>query len=636
MKRTLMISLLVAGVSSAATAGFMEYRHGAAQKAAQDLVLADAAVPVSDKKAAAISKPVAAVPVAETEVAAIDPMASGIAYDKPLLGAPLAGSTGIAGRFLASQFAQNQYDWKIANKFLGDIIARDQNNAELIKRSMVLAMGHGDYPLAAERAAQLVALEGGNSLALLFLAVDALSKGEHSEAALHLEAMPAGDMSDFIKPLLRGWIDAGQGRKFDEGFNETSIHLYHAALIAMYLNDNETARHNAHLIMEMGALSLKDIERVADLFAAIGEKAPALSAYDELLKLVGGKNKHLEAKIRAVNENDEAALKQKLPPLRIASPAQGAALTMFDMAYILFQEGSDNSAKLFANMTLALDPNVTEAQILLADTLARNGRYDEAVAYLMAVPPEHASYLSAQRHAAELLAEAERLDEALALLEKLFTENNDVESLIRIGDLYRMNEKYPRALQAYNRAATHIGDQIPEEFWHLLYARGMVYEREGEWSKAEADLKAAMVFRPDHPYLLNYLGYGWADQGINLEESLALIEKAVMLRPGDGHIIDSLGWVQYMMGMYEEAIPNLERAVELLPYDAVINDHLGDAYWQGGRRLEARFQWERALNASDDEELSAVISQKLRYGLEKTTVPVKHARSDKDSAVSEQ
>ncbi len=36
-------------------------------------------------------------------------------------------------------------------------------------------------------------------------------------------------------------------------------------------------------------------------------------------------------------------------------------------------------------------------------------------------------------------------------------------------------------------------------------------------------------------------------------------------------------------------------AVELAPEDATINGHLGDAYWAAGAKLEARYQWRRAL-----------------------------------------
>ncbi len=95
-----------------------------------------------------------------------------------------------------------------------------------------------------------------------------------------------------------------------------------------------------------------------------------------------------------------------------------------------------------------------------------------------------------------------------------------------------------------------------------------------------------------------------------------MIERAVELRPNDGYIIDSLGWVLYHTGHYRQAVAHLERAVELRPEDATINDHLGDAYWKVGRLNEARFQWQRALTLDPDAELAASIEAKLTRGLD--------------------
>ena len=142
-------------------------------------------------------------------------------------------------------------------------------------------------------------------------------------------------------------------------------------------------------------------------------------------------------------------------------------------------------------------------------------------------------------------------------------------------------------------------------------------------------MSAALEFQPEHPFVLNYLGYSWADQGINLEKSREMIERAVDLRPDDGYIADSLGWVLYRMGRYQEAVAPLERAVELLPYDPVINDHLGDAYWKVGRRLEARFQWERARNHTEDEELITAVQHKMINGLDQP-MPVSKAADAED------
>ena len=114
---------------------------------------------------------------------------------------------------------------------------------------------------------------------------------------------------------------------------------------------------------------------------------------------------------------------------------------------------------------------------------------------------------------------------------------------------------------------------------------------------------------------MNYLGYAWTEQGINLNKAEQLIRKAVSLRPKDGYITDSLGWVLYQTSRFDEAVPILERAVRLRPNDATINDHLGDAYWQVQRKLEAIYQWKRAITMNPDSELKERIRQKLSFGL---------------------
>ncbi|PJB73431.1 MAG: hypothetical protein CO093_00785 [Alphaproteobacteria bacterium CG_4_9_14_3_um_filter_47_13] len=543
--------------------------------------------------------------------------------------APYENPDSIAGKYLSSHFAQNHYDWETANHYINDILVDDPQNSELIRRSMILAMGSGDIKMAAKRASSLIKIEtsSDDGLALMILAVNDMAQGNMTAATNHLEKMKAGDMTDFVKPVLKGWAEAASGRFDVTGFNDTIIHNYHAALLATFLDKHAEIKKYTDAMIAAGTLSNADAERTADMLAVLGHFKEAEILYQGIYTQ-DNSNRILAEKIAELKKENGGIIQTLIEPLKIKEARQGAALAMYDMAYILYHEQSDSSTKIFAHMALALDPDMTNAQLLLADTLMRNGRLKEAVARLNTIPSDHPSYLAVQRYAAELLADMGQEDEALQKLNRLFTDYNDVESLIRIGDLYRSKENFKDALSAYNRAANQIGTKIPEQYWYLLYARGMTYEREGDWNKAESDLKTALLYRPDHPYLLNYLGYGWADKGLHLEQSLELIKRAIEIQPTDGYIIDSLGWVQYMMALYDEALPNLEHAVELLPYDSTINDHLGDAYWRVGRHTEARYQWERALNYSkeNEETLQKKLRHKLHYGLEGMD-EVKHAES---------
>ena len=170
------------------------------------------------------------------------------------------------------------------------------------------------------------------------------------------------------------------------------------------------------------------------------------------------------------------------------------------------------------------------------------------------------------------------------------------------------------AVKAYDEAVKRIG-ALERRHWSLLYTRGIALERSKQWPRAEADFLAALEFEPEQPYVLNYLGYSWVDQGINLERAQKMIERAVELRPNDGYVVDSLGWVLYRLGKFAGAVRELERAVELRPEDPIINDHLGDAYWRVGRRQEARFQWRRSLSLEPEDDLLAVLRDKIKAGL---------------------
>ena len=217
-----------------------------------------------------------------------------------------------------------------------------------------------------------------------------------------------------------------------------------------------------------------------------------------------------------------------------------------------------------------------------------------------------------QMRQARLLLKLERGDDALRLLEDLARAQPDrPEPQGLIGDMLRSKKRFPEAVLAYDRAIALLGAPQPAH-WPLYYDRGIALERSREWARAEADFLQALRFVPDQPFVLNYLGYSWAEQGRNLQQAKEMIEKAVQQRPNDGAMIDSLGWVAMRMGDTATAVRLLERAAELEPGDATVNGHLGDAYWEAGRRLEAVFQWRRAMNLKPEPEEKERMEGRLR------------------------
>jgi len=524
------------------------------------------------------------------------------------------------GHYMIGRFAQAHHDWEQASEMMQLILKQNPENLSFLKRGMILAMGSGDGETAFKIAHDIYALEKDSALVLLFLIAESFYNSDYKAAKTYIKALPRGSVSDFILPLLSSWADAAEGILNIEGLNGNSIHMYHGILISDFLKQGD---HIDDLLMNAQNakdLSIFDLERIADLYAHLGRKDRALNFYTQIMALYP--QPLIQEKITMLSSEEYQSGMET-----IKNPQEGIANAFYDMARALIDEYSDESARVFANIALYLDPNYTNAKRLLAHITAQNKRFSEAISYYKSIDTQDSGYLDAQRKAAELLEQTGKIDEAVAELKILAKDYNDIDSMIQMGDIYRRNEQFKQAIQYYNRAMDMLDDHAPKEYWHLLYVRGMAYERLGNWKKAEIDLLEALEYQPDHPYILNYLGYAWADQGIKLNKSLEMIYKAVSLRPSDGYIADSLGWVLYQQEKYDEAIVQLERAVELLPYDPVVNDHLGDAYWKAGRKMEARFQWERALNYSntsqdehnnDIERVVEKVLQKLQNGLIQT------------------
>ena len=207
--------------------------------------------------------------------------------------------------------------------------------------------------------------------------------------------------------------------------------------------------------------------------------------------------------------------------------------------------------------------------------------------------------------------------EALKLLNKSYNSllNKKIYETYDYAEFLKNNEKFEASIPYY----TEVIDRVKED--HPLYAestdgRGIAYERTGQWEKAERDLLNSLKANPEQAYVINYLAYSWIEQGVKIEKSLDMLEKANNLRSNDPYITDSLGWALFKLQRYEESKNYLQLAVKLLPGDPIVNDHYGDVLWKSGKQLQARYYWNYVLNLEKTEEdLKKAVEEKLIKGL---------------------
>jgi tetratricopeptide (TPR) repeat protein len=293
----------------------------------------------------------------------------------------------------------------------------------------------------------------------------------------------------------------------------------------------------------------------------------------------------------------------------------------YGLGEALTSEGGVAVGAVYLQLALFMQPDFPFALAALANVHETTKRHDTAIGIYNRIPKGTPLSASIEIRKAINLNQLERVDEAKTLLESLADRDPaDIKPLDALGNIMRVRKRFDESITYYSRAIALL-PKPEKRHWSYWYSRGTSYERIKKWPLAEADLLQAMKLAPDEPMVLNYLGYSWIDQNRRLKEGMALIEKAVALKPDDGYIVDSLGWAHFKQGNFKDAVRFLERAVELRPEDPVLNDHLGDALWRVGREREAKYQWEQSLMLKPEPEDAEKVKKKLINGLASLAAP---------------
>ena len=530
--------------------------------------------------------------------------------------APALRFDSASGNYLAGRYARNTRDFNAAAEFLSDALSQDAENSRIRRQVFFSLAAAGKMDAAGNLAAEVLRDDKTSPVPNLTLIVATIRAGDHEGALAKLETLPKIGMNTFTAPLLKAWLLVGQ-EKYEDAIKAVeplakvsafrALRLHHTALIED-LAGNADAAEKAFQGALKSVKSARTVQAYGRFLERAGRPEEARTLYDDYIKSNGGTSLQLEG--------DVARLDAKESALRIVETSMdGIAEALFNLSGTLGQSRSVDLALIYSRLALWIKPVFPQAKILVGDLLDILERREEALSAFASVEKTSSHYWGARLRRATILNTLKRDDEAETLLRGMAEEEPQrSDALIQLGDMLRAADKFEDASEAYSRAIERTGD-LREEDWSLFYSRGITYERSKKWALAEKDFLRALELRPDQPFVLNYLGYSWVDQGRNLDRAKKMIQEAVRRRPNDGYIVDSLGWVLYRLGDFKGATRQLERAVTLRPEDPTINDHLGDAYWRVGRRLEARFQWRRALSLEPEADQVPLIEKKLRRGM---------------------
>ena len=426
-------------------------------------------------------------------------------------------------------------------------------------------------------------------------------------------------------------LTGSDGQPIDSGAAAQLYHLYLENLLpekaletALWWVEHEPASVRARMALAHAYHRLKQpLQAEAALREALEQSPGNLSLYGALARSMRqrGDLAGEMALYREILEEDPgnpAALAALADAQLAAGDRQGAIATLEEverrypsdlrsvarLGYWLYQARRYDEAERRFERVLEQDPEQHQMNLLLG--LARRGAGNTPGARdaFERIPPGDDYYADARTQIATIYERRGDYRSALAEVERALA-----------ADPSRSLELYALTLRAkggdFDSAVGQLREMVAEKPGddELLYNLGVIYGEADREDEAIEYMQQALAHNPDNASALNYIGYTWAERGFRLDEAERMIVRAIELRPDDGYIADSLGWVYYMRarplvetGRGGEARPFLERALselyradELTGGDPVVSEHLGDTYLLLNDKARALEKFEEAV-----------------------------------------
>ncbi|HYL77836.1 MAG TPA: tetratricopeptide repeat protein [Bryobacteraceae bacterium] len=191
---------------------------------------------------------------------------------------------------------------------------------------------------------------------------------------------------------------------------------------------------------------------------------------------------------------------------------------------------------------------------------------------------------------AETLYRSARFQDSKAQLERLLAKNpNAVETQLRMGDvLNRLGDKQG-AIQ-HLRKARELQPSNPG----AAYGLALMLDQSGQTDQARVAYEDVLKLDPENVQALNNLAYIKAEDGLDLDQALGLVQRALQKSPNDPNISDTLGLIYVRKKLTVQAVVLLQGLVARVPDNPAYRLHLAMALYDKGEKAQAKKELEAA------------------------------------------
>lgn len=445
--------------------------------------------------------------------------------------------------------------------------------------------------------------------------------GRHEDALRTLEEAVASTRPTYrmlarlgeLYEQARRWRDAVEAYRGAVSLNPRSAGV-RRRLAAAWLEAGEAARAREVLegVLEMRPRDAASHHMLAEVEIALDDLDAAESAARRLLELEpeGLRGPYVLAQVFERRHEYPRIVETLAPMLRQARAMRPQRLLaeMLDQLGRAYQwlEDAEGAARVYED-AVSLMPSSSGFQARLAQAYVDAERHEDAGRLLARARGANPGNLTLAIIEADLHGRQGDLDRGETLLLDMLSTNRDAaRAHLALASFYSEHDRLREAILVLESAR----QQFPGET-SILFLLGAVLEQSDRFADAEQAFRRVLDRDPEHAQALNYLGYMLADRGDRLDESVALIARAVETDPHNGSYLDSLGWAYFKLDRLDLAEPPLRAAGDQLQRNSVVQDHLGDLLHRLERYAEAIAAWRRALNGDGEEIDPEAIERKI-------------------------
>lgn len=471
--------------------------------------------------------------------------------------------------FLVSQMKSLRGETDQAHHFLKQALQKDPDSSLLLSQKAYHQASLKDLPQALQDIKKALKKNPNNIEALLLLGKIHEAKNEIQKSIQQyrriLELVPQNEEAYNLLArnhlVLRDQNAAIQTLKqCVENLPESVPCLYYLATIYLENKNYDEAISYYAMITDLDPEQLKILETIAEIYVQKNDYKKALKIYEQISE----KNpENISTQIRA-------------------------ALLYYQLERI------DQAIEKFLELQKKF-PASDRINYFLGMLFLDKKDFQKAFSFFDLVDSGSTFFRDALNRQILILRQSQRFGEAVELLERRFPSKDFAEYYHLKATLLLLQGDYKTALMILNQGLRYF----PEEE-SLYFQRAVAQERLKEWDKAKGDLLKIIEKNPNSAEAYNFLGYTMAEKEENLSQALTYVKKALELKPGEGHILDSLGWVYFKMGDFQKALSFISHAHKLQPKEPTIVEHFGDVCFALKDKRKARYYFNKSLKILRD------------------------------------